>query len=218
MVPAAFVALEALPLTPNGKVDRQALPAPDGERGGRARLRGAAHAGRGAAGRDLRRGAPAPGGADRRARRLLRRGRPLAPGHAGGRRGSGLALGVELPLRALFERPTPGRASPPRVEAALRAVRAVAPPLPPVRAAGPLPLSFAQERLWFLDQLEPGDALRTSCRWRCGWQGALDAVALGRALTEVVRRHEVPRTTFAAGGEPTAGRGPRRARACSLPV
>ena len=60
----------------------------------------------------------------------------------------------------------------------------------------PLPLSFSQQRLWYLDQLEPGNvaynnpsALRLS--------GPLDAAALERALNEVVRRHEALRTTFA---------------------
>src|SRR5687767_10053832 len=60
---------------------------------------------------------------------------------------------------------------------------------------GPAPLSFSQERLWFLDQLEPGlptfnipKALRL--------QGALDVPALQQSISEIVRRHEVLRTTF----------------------
>lgn len=67
---------------------------------------------------------------------------------------------------------------------------------------GPSPLSFAQERLWFLDQLEPGSpAYNLSGAIRL--TGRLDAEALERALGEIVRRHEVLRTTFAeVGGRP----------------
>jgi amino acid adenylation domain-containing protein len=75
---------------------------------------------------------------------------------------------------------------------------AVAPPIRPVVRDGPLPLSFAQERLWFLDQLEPGSAaynLPVAVRIA----GRLDAGALAAALSEILRRHEVLRTRFAAG-------------------
>ena len=71
-----------------------------------------------------------------------------------------------------------------------------APPLVAVAQRQDLPLSFAQQRLWFLDQLEPGssaynipNAVRLS--------GKLDAIALERGLRELVRRHEALRTTFA---------------------
>src|SRR3712207_6575937 len=71
--------------------------------------------------------------------------------------------------------------------------------LPPIERApreGRLPLSFAQERLWFIDQLEPGSAVyNLPGAWRLG--GALDAAALERSLSEIVRRHEALRTTFA---------------------
>src|SRR5262249_38730737 len=64
------------------------------------------------------------------------------------------ASGVELPLKRLFEKPTiAGRAS--LVEAALEGPRVQAPPIVPVDRDGPMPLSFAQQRLWFLAQLEP---------------------------------------------------------------
>ena len=58
-----------------------------------------------------------------------------------------------------------------------------------------MPLSFAQERLWFLDQLTPGTAaynVPTAVRL----QGRLDVAALERSLNEIVRRHEILRTTF----------------------
>jgi amino acid adenylation domain-containing protein len=61
---------------------------------------------------------------------------------------------------------------------------------------GPAPLSFAQERLWFIDRLEPGGAVyNIPVAWRLG--GALDEAAMERALGEIVRRHESLRTTFA---------------------
>jgi amino acid adenylation domain-containing protein len=67
---------------------------------------------------------------------------------------------------------------------------------------GPAPLSFAQQRLWFLDRLQPGDA-RYNIVQSLRVRGPLDAGALACALTEVVRRHEVLRTTFAEReGEP----------------
>jgi hypothetical protein len=67
---------------------------------------------------------------------------------------------------------------------------------------GALPLSFAQQRLWFIDQLEPGGVFY-NVPLAVRLTGRLDAQALGRTLTEVVRRHEVLRTTFeSTGGEP----------------
>ena len=105
------------------------------------------------------------------------------------------AFGVELPLRALFEAPTVAELAE-RVEAMRRAGLPVLPPVVPVERTGALPLSFAQERLWFLDQLEPGSAVyNIPVALRLG--GALDVAALERALDEIVRRHEALRTTFA---------------------
>ena len=75
-------------------------------------------------------------------------------------------------------------------------------PLRPIPRDQPLPLSFAQQRLWVLDQLEPGSALYNipvALRLR----GVLDRGALERSLAEVVRRHETLRTSFAAAdGQP----------------
>ncbi|MGH9279117.1 MAG: condensation domain-containing protein, partial [Acidimicrobiales bacterium] len=109
------------------------------------------------------------------------------------------ALGVELPIRATFEAPT--------VAALARVVDAeshppTVPSLVPVRGAREWPLSFAQEGLWFLDQLMPGNPFFTvPSTYRL--TGPLDVDALERALTEVVARHEVLRTTFpSTGGRP----------------
>ncbi|MCP4669086.1 MAG: hypothetical protein GY849_22345, partial [Deltaproteobacteria bacterium] len=92
-----------------------------------------------------------------------------------------------------------------------------APPIRPVaRRDQGLPLSFAQQRLWFIDHFEPGSALY-NVPAAVRLKGRLDPAALGRALSEIVRRHEVLRTTFAtAGGEPVQVVGP--ARALPLPL
>ncbi|MFL5382774.1 MAG: condensation domain-containing protein, partial [Longimicrobiaceae bacterium] len=69
------------------------------------------------------------------------------------------------------------------------------PPIEPAAREGRLPLSFAQERLWFIDRLEPGSAVyNIPVAWRLG--GAPDVDALERALGEIVRRHETLRTVF----------------------
>ncbi len=126
------------------------------------------------------------------------------------------AVGVELPLRTFFDARTVAR-----LAALVERVRgtepgAARPQLMPVPRRGDLPLSFAQQRLWLLDQLAPGNpfynlasALRLS--------GRLGAAALGAALAEVVRRHEVLRTGFASvAGRPVQRIGP--VSAWELPV
>ncbi|HEX8439998.1 condensation domain-containing protein, partial [Archangium sp.] len=103
---------------------------------------------------------------------------------------------LEVPLRALFEAPTVGELAG-RVEAARRADgRRAAPPLVRVARDGKLPLSFAQQRLWFLDQLESGSA-SYNIPLAVRFEGVLDAAVLEKSLGEVVRRHEALRTTFA---------------------
>jgi acyl carrier protein len=114
------------------------------------------------------------------------------------------AFGVELGLRELFERPTvTGLAE--KVEAGLRGGEQVtAPPLVAVSRDRELPLSYAQQRLWFLDQLEPGNVaynIPTVIRV----SGKLDIEAFERVFGEIIRRHEVLRTTFpmTQAGQPT---------------
>ena len=103
-------------------------------------------------------------------------------------------LGLEVPLRRLFETPTVADLAALVEQSRAGAVEEWT-PIPRVARAGRLAASFAQERLWFLDRLVPDVAaynVLTVARLR----GALDAAALGRALTEIVRRHEPLRTVF----------------------
>jgi amino acid adenylation domain-containing protein/non-ribosomal peptide synthase protein (TIGR01720 family) len=106
------------------------------------------------------------------------------------------AFEVELPLRRVFETPTiAGIAA--KVNGLLRgdALGHVPPPLVAVARRGGSPLSFAQQRLWFLEQLEPGGSaynLATAVRLK----GPLDSQLLELTFNEIVRRHEALRTTF----------------------
>jgi amino acid adenylation domain-containing protein len=109
---------------------------------------------------------------------------------------------VDLPLRTLFENPTVASLALAIQAASTTAVSATDPPLEPANRQATMPLSFAQQRLWFLEQLEPGNlfynipsAIRLS--------GALDEAALQQSVNEIVRRHEALRTRFTAvGGAP----------------
>ncbi|HLL48703.1 MAG TPA: amino acid adenylation domain-containing protein, partial [Longimicrobiaceae bacterium] len=190
MVPSALVVLAALPLTPAGKLDRRALPAPaegDGdahvpprtptEERLAATFAEVLKLERVGAGDDFF----ALGGHSLLATRVVARIRA--------------GFGAEVPLRALFEAPTvAGLAE--RLDALLAAGPAPeAPPIVRVPRDGPLPLSFAQQRLWFLDRLTPGSAAY-NLFYALRLRGPLDARALERALAELVRRHETLRTVF----------------------
>jgi amino acid adenylation domain-containing protein len=194
MVPSAFVVLDELPLTPNGKLDRKRLPAP--EEAEHARVSRASAPPRtpveevvasvlaGALGRE-RVGREEDffelGGHSLLASRVVARLRQ--------------AFAVELALRKLFEAPTvAGLAA--AVEGALAAGSALRlAPIQPVPRAGELPLSFAQERLWLLDQLEPEIGLyNIPLALRC--RGTLEPEVLARALARILDRHEVLRTGF----------------------
>ncbi|HVS00999.1 MAG TPA: amino acid adenylation domain-containing protein, partial [Thermoanaerobaculia bacterium] len=107
------------------------------------------------------------------------------------------ALGVELPVRRLFEAPTVAALAAALPAASLEPGRSMARRLEDGREQ---PLSFAQERLWFIDQWEPGSAAYTIPQ-AVRLTGRLDAAALAGALTEIVRRHEALRTTFEMAAE-----------------
>ncbi len=199
MVPTAFMVLPALPLTRTGKVDRRALPPPVEERheeqpaerspveellaGLWAGLLGVERVASGDNFFEL-------GGQSLLAARLASRVRGV--------------LGVELPARAVFEEPTlAGLAAVLERKQRDDSGLAAAPPLVPApRGAAALPLSFSQQRLWFLDQLEPG-SFAYNLAGALRLEGPLDVAALRQVLDEIVRRHESLRTTFVGGdGEP----------------
>jgi amino acid adenylation domain-containing protein len=189
MVPSAVVVLDALPLTPNGKIDRRALPAP--EQPGEEHVEPTTEAEKKLAQifadvlKTPRVSARADffelGGHSLLAAQVMSRVRD--------------AFGVEVGVRAIFEQPT--------VEGLARVVEAggrrALPPLKRVERGGASVLSFAQERLWFLQQLDPdSDAYNVPATMRM--RGRVDEAALERALMEILRRHEVLRTTYQADG------------------
>jgi amino acid adenylation domain-containing protein/non-ribosomal peptide synthase protein (TIGR01720 family) len=109
---------------------------------------------------------------------------------------------VEVSFRSFFETPTvAGMAR--RIKAASQTPPSLQiPPLQPVPRDGTLPLSYAQQRLWFLEQLEPSRAVyNLPLAW--GFTGILNVSALQQSLGEMARRHEILRTTFlSVGGQP----------------
>ncbi len=192
MVPSSVVLLEAMPLTPNGKVDRAALSsierphtagpsAPSESLTPIESLLSSIWAGL----LNVRDVGPADnffelGGHSLLAMRLMSRIRE--------------SFHVEVPLRSLFERPTLGEFAQTITEAMRE--RAVEPlPLAPRPAGVELPMSYAQQRLWFLDQLQPGSSfynLPAAVRLT----GELNVPALQRSLQNVINRHEVLRLRF----------------------
>ncbi|HEX8189934.1 MAG TPA: amino acid adenylation domain-containing protein, partial [Pyrinomonadaceae bacterium] len=199
MVPSAFVQLDEMPLTPNGKVDRRALPAPGQAGAGKAGLLAPRTAVEeilvGIWNNVLRVGEVGVnanffelGGHSLLATQLMVRVRE--------------SFGVEILLRDFFNSPTVGALAE-LVEREMRAgVALIMPPLEPAAREAEVPLSFAQQRLWFLDQLEP-DSPAYNIPVAVRLSGRLDHAALERALGEVVRRHEALRAVFpAADGKP----------------
>ena len=198
MVPSALMELEALPLTSSGKVDRKALPEPGAERPELevafvaprnpveellasvwAEVLGVERVGVHDSFFDL-------GGHSLLATQVISRLREV--------------LGVELPLQDFFAAP--------KVESVARKVEELqarsggqqVPALVPAPRDGALPLSFAQQRLWFLDQLEPQNPLY-NIPAAVRLEGELDVEVMGRCFEEILRRHEVLRTTFQAEGQ-----------------
>ncbi|MBV9689028.1 MAG: amino acid adenylation domain-containing protein, partial [Ktedonobacteraceae bacterium] len=191
MMPAHLVVLNALPLTANGKVDRKALPLPQ-----------VAHE------QEPRQGSKQSHGpiADLLAgiwQALLHVPHVSLHDNFFALGGHSLVamqvvarireqMGTELPLRTLFEAPTLAALAE-RVQQELRAEpRWLLPPLRPSSASIPAPLSFAQERLWFLEQLEPGQsAYHVPLIVRL--LGPLNAFALAASLRRVEARQQVLR-------------------------
>jgi amino acid adenylation domain-containing protein/non-ribosomal peptide synthase protein (TIGR01720 family) len=196
MMPSAFVTLAALPLSPNGKLDRRGLPDPVVEDAAEAEqvdsddpteqllariwadVLGVARVG-------VRDDFFALGGDSIVAARMLSR--------------LTAALGVRLPVRAVFDAPT--------IQRFAEALSSVAPDravesIPRVPRDAALPLSSAQRRLWFMNELTPGSTeYNTGVALRLS--GPVDVTALRAALSALVERHEALRTTF----DTVAGRG-----------
>ncbi|MEE4186423.1 MAG: amino acid adenylation domain-containing protein [Gammaproteobacteria bacterium] len=188
MVPAAFVAMEALPLTPNGKLDTRHLPPPElaaddtGYVAPRTELEiamasiwssvlGVERVG-------ITDNFFALGGHSLNATQLVARLRDT--------------LGTEFPLRTLFDQPT-----------IAELVRHIAPaqdgaaPLQPRPATADVPLALPQQRLWFIEQLEPGSSVYVLSR-AIRVRGSFSAAALQTAVDALLARHESLRTRFAA--------------------
>ncbi|UKE71447.1 non-ribosomal peptide synthase/polyketide synthase [Xanthomonas graminis] len=189
MLPAAYVPLAALPLTANGKLDRRALPAPDvqafdaqayqppeGEReillaALWSELLGIERVGRHDSFFAL-------GGHSLLGVQLIARIRS--------------ALGLELPLATLFAQPR-------LADLALaHAAPSTLPAIVPVPRPAPLPLSFAQQRLWVLTHFDARADLAYLMPGTVALRGALDVAALQRALDRILARHEALRTRFVA--------------------
>jgi amino acid adenylation domain-containing protein len=192
MVPNIFVILDSLPLTPNGKVDRRALPIPD------------LHA-------ELTDQYVAPrtpteeilsliwaqvlkleqvgihdnfftfGGHSLLATQLVSRIRT--------------SFKVELPLRSLFAAPTVAELSPHIQRLQQQELELTSPPILPRAENAELPLSYAQQRLWFLDQLQPNSSLY-NIPIALRLVGTLNQAALAQSLEEIIHRHEALRTNF----------------------
>ncbi|MFJ9054985.1 amino acid adenylation domain-containing protein [Streptomyces sp. NPDC102409] len=187
MVPAAVQPLDALPLTPNGKLDRAALPAPATApsaalhrlprdayeeilAGLFAEVLGVARVG-------VDDSFFALGGHSLTATRLAGRVRA--------------ALGTETEIRTLFENPTVAALA----VALANTERAARPALVPQERPAALPLSYAQQRLWFLHRLE-GPSATYNIPFVVRLDGPLDPEALRTALRDVVVRHAALRTVF----------------------
>ena len=194
MVPAAFVAMKKLPLTPNGKLDRKALPAPEGEAYGQQgyeepqgeiekqlagmwqELLGIERVGRQDHFFEL-------GGHSLLAVRLVARVQQV--------------LGVELPVTTLFARPQLGQLAEAVREAGASGKQEALEAIMPISRMEPMPLSYAQQRLWFLAQMEGVSAtyhIPAALRLR----GKLDGQALKRSLDAIWARHEGMRSVFVA--------------------
>ncbi len=191
MVPSSFVLLDALPLNANGKLDRKALKPPETQATATTKyvaprnpleetvcgiweyiLRldrvGVEH------------NFFELGGHSLLATQVISRIRTL--------------LSVKLPLQAIFNHPTVSKLAS-QIELARRQQKqSIEPPLVRLEHKEPAPLSFAQQRLWFIDQLEPGIVYNMPGAVRL--RGELDVAALRRSLSEIVGRHEVLRTSF----------------------
>ena len=192
MIPSAFVILDRLPLTPNGKIDRKALPAPDGEI-----IRNNEYVAPSTPSAEIIANIFTQvlgvqnvsihdnffelGGHSLLATQLVSRLR--------------IAFGIEIPLRTIFASPTVAQLDQTLTQLRTSGSGLSLPPIQPTKERTQLPLSWAQERLWFINQLE-GSSATYNIPGAVRITGSLDIEALEQALSEIVRRHEVLRTSF----------------------
>ena len=200
MVPQTFLFLESLPLTPNRKVDRRALPAPDVQSEPRGEY---------VAPRTHQEEMLAQiwaqvlkieqvsindnffdlGGHSLLATQLVSRIRNL--------------FNIELPLRELFSAATVAQLSQVIEQWQQQDSDLAIPPIHPRASDAELSLSYAQNRLWFLDQLEPNSAIY-NIPMTLRLEGTLNVAALEQSLQDILERHEVLHTNFiAVDGQPT---------------
>ena len=193
MIPQAFVMLEFLPLTPNDKVDRRALPAPNLQSDADkyvaprtpteemlvqiwAQVLKVEQVG-------IHDNFFELGGHSLLATQLVSRIRKI--------------FQVELPLRELFAKATVGELAQSIEQLQKQELKLVAPPILPRAENVEIPLSFAQQRLWFLDQFDPNSALY-NIPFALRVVGTLHQVALQQSLQQIIQRHEALRTNFIA--------------------
>jgi amino acid adenylation domain-containing protein len=201
MVPSSLLALDSFPVSPNGKVDRRALR----EFGEKFK-------------HQQSRVCPAPRNAIEELlvgiwADVLGVDQPSihddffqSGGHSliAGRLISRIreTFQIELPLRAIFESPTIAAVGQRITIQRANHLQSQTPPISALRREGPFPLSYAQQRLWFLDQLEPGSATY-NIAMAVRLEGRLNVDALRWSVNRVVERHEALRTCFATvGGRP----------------
>ncbi len=191
MVPSALMLMAKLPLNANGKIDRQALPEPE-------QAQSKAYVAPRTPTEELVASIWAEvlrlpqvgayedffriGGHSLLATQVISRMRR--------------ALNIELPLRMLFEHSTVADLAEQIDEVRRKEDGLATPPIVRVSREQALPLSFAQQRLWVLDQLEPNNPLYNIPR-TLRMKGKLNVGALEKAINEILRRHESQRTTFA---------------------
>ena len=189
MVPSAFVFLSTLPLTPTGKLDRRALPVPDAERADYLAPRG-----------DI----------EKKLTKVFEElldvqsvgvnddffdigGNSLMAAQAMTR--IQRELNIDIPLRTIFEHPTVSALAQAIQQQLLAPTQAFVPAVEPADRSGPLPLSFAQQGLWFLDRISSNKSVY-NIQLAVDITGSLDVPRLIKSLDLLLQRHSALRTRF----------------------
>ncbi|SFJ64597.1 non-ribosomal peptide synthetase [Thermoflavimicrobium dichotomicum] len=191
MIPSVFVVMDALPLTPNGKLDRKALPAPKQTGSDQAYVapRTATEEILAAIWSEVLRIQPVGvhdhffelGGHSLLATQVMARIHET--------------FQIQLPLRILFEKPVLSELAQ-EIDSKVQGVSLQVTTIPKIsRQSHQLPLSYAQQRLWFLDQLKPGN-VAYNLPFALRLEGKVDPLALERSFHALIDRHESMRTTF----------------------